>query len=251
MVILPFYRFLIGMKEKAETLYAFVTPTGRTVPADIPVRFPSFNRESRMIYGLWDFHGKSVIGRTTLQPPYSGFSALFSLSDKTVSHIEISPDGQKIAFLATDAATGETQLRVIAREEFGWFPLPFIRLSAAYSPICFVSSCIVMYTAPSGALNAVRLTKPAKTAQLFPNGERPAYCHKTGVRAFIDNGRFLLYGRTNEEIDTTNPGAFSFSNEGDALFIAEESTLYRYDLSTKEVTVVFEAPLPINFIAEL
>ncbi len=251
MVILPFYRFLIGMKGKAETLYAFITPTGRMVPADIPVRFPSFNPETRMIYGLWDFNGKSMIGRTALQPPYSSFTPLFSLSDRAVSHVEVSPDGQKIAFLATNDAIGETQLRVIAREEFGWFPLPFIRLPVAYSPICFASSGIIIHTAPSGALNAVRLTKPAKIAQLFPKGELPAYCLQTGARAFTESGKLFIYGKTNEEIDDTNPTALSFSKNGDALFIAEESILYRYDLATKEVTVVFEAPLPIRFIAEL
>lgn len=251
MVILPFYRFLIETEGKAGPFYSFVTRTGRAVPAVIPVRFPSFNREAGMIYGLWNNRGKSEIGRTTLQPPYSVFSALFALSDRIVSHTVVSPDNLKVAFLATDEKTGETQLRLIAREEFGWFPLPHIRLPAALSPICFASSAIVLYTAPSGALNAVRLTKPARIAQLFPEGENPAYCERTGARAFTRNGKLFFYGRTNEEIEDADPTAFSFSKEGDALFIAEGPTLFRYDLSTKDVTTVFEASRPITRIIEL
>ena len=250
MVILPFYRFLIGIRENDRIKYAFLTHGYRLVPAGIPFRFPAYHPASRTIYGLWNRNGKEVIGRTSLQPPYSDITPLFSLSDQRISHIAVSPDNLKIAFLATDETTQQTQLRVIAREEFGWFPLPFIRLAAANSPICFCTSNIVMYTGVNKELNAVRLKKPVQTTEINPQGYCPVYSIETGFRAFKNKNKIIFFNNLCSEIDLESQ-PLSFSKDGLTLFLADEKTLYAYNSVSKEHSAIFQTAEPIVFVAEL
>ncbi|MBR4127603.1 MAG: hypothetical protein IKR09_08520 [Alphaproteobacteria bacterium] len=250
MVILPFYRFLIGTHENDRIKYAFLTHGNRLVPAGIPFRFPAYHQASRTIYGLWNQNGKEVIGRTSIQPPYSDITPLFSHSDRRISHIAVSPDNLKIAFLATDETTQQTQLRVIAREEFGWFPLPFIRLPAANSPICFCTSNIVMYTGITKQLNAVRLTKPAQTTEINPQGDCPVYSIETKFRAFKCGDKVLFYNKLYTEIDAKHQ-PLSFSKDGLTLFLADKKTLYAYNPADKEYAAIFQSEEPIVFVAEL
>ena len=250
MVILPFYRFLIGTRENDRIKYAFLTHGNRLVPAGIPFRFPAYHQASRTIYGLWNQNGKEVIGQTSIQPPYSDITPLFSHSDRRISHIAVSPDNLKIAFLATDETTQETQLRVIAREEFGWFPLPFIRLPAANSPICFCTSNIVMYTGVTKQLNAVRLTKPAQMTEINPQGDCPVYSIETNFRAFKYNDKVLFYNKLYTEIDVKFQ-PLSFSKDGQTLFLADKKTLYAYNPADKDYAAIFQSEEPIVFVAEL
>ena len=250
MVMMPFYQFLIGTVEKDQVKYAFLTQEHRLIPLNETGRSLSYHAESRMIYPVWNKDGKDVISRMKLDTS-SDFSFLFALSNKTISHTSVSPDNQRLAFLATDKTTQETQLRVIMREEFGWFPLPFIKIPAALSPVCFCSSDILMYTDLSGSLKAARLYKQLRTVDISPQGHSPVYSRATGYRAFIQNKKVIISGRTSDEIETSDISAVSFSKNGEELFFADANALYRYNLLTKEKNEIFSASFPIVFIAEL
>lgn len=251
MVILPFYSFLIGTAEKNRTQYAFLSHDGRCVPIDIAVRFPSYHANSQSIYGIWTKNGKDVIGRAKLQPGQTDFSPLFSLSDKKLSHIAISPDNQRIAFLAAQENSRETQLRVIAHEEFGWFPLPFIRLPAAQSPISFCSSDILLYTDTTGALSTVRLAKPVKTVGIHHSGRCPAYNAQDKSTAFISGTNIIVSNKIQEQLKATSQTILSFSKNGKELLFTKDDALYRYTLSDQQRHLIFQASAPITFIAEL
>ena len=251
MVIRSFYQFLIGFDDKDQKKYAFLTRDGHLVPLNASVHSLFYHRDAQMIYGVWNRNGKDVIGRTELKSERIDFSALFTLSNKRLSHTTVSPDNQKIAFLTTDETTQETQLRIISREEFGWFPLPFIRFPVALSSLCFCSSDLLMYTDTKGTLRAARLYKPVRIAEISPQGHTPAYNDVTKSRAFIQNGKIFISGAISTEIETENASVISFSKNGKELFFADNNALYRYDLSTKEKTVIFRSSFPIVFIAEL
>ncbi|MBO4644208.1 MAG: hypothetical protein J5716_06345, partial [Alphaproteobacteria bacterium] len=222
----------------------------RLIPLDESARFLSYHADFQMIYGVWNKDGKDLISRMKIDSA-SDFSFLFALSNKTISHTAVSPDNQKIAFLATDKTTQETQLRVIIHEEFGWFPLPFIKIPASFSPVCFCSSDVLMYTDVSGALKAVRLYKQLRTVEISPQGHSPVYSGITGFRAFIQNKKIVVSGKTQDEIETNNVSALSFSKSGEELLFADANTLCRYNLMTKEKADIFRAEFPIVFIAEL
>lgn len=251
MVILPFYQFLIAFLEENRLKYAFLRKDKQTVPVDISACFPTCHAETQTIYGILNKNGKDVIGRAAIKSTKTDFSPLFALSNKKISYTAVSQDNQKIAFLSTDLSSQETLLRVIAKEEFGWFPLPYVKMPAMNSPICFCSSNIVMYTDPSGKLKAVRTIKPAKSMEIDAEGYMPAYENRTGKRAFVKNNKMFIFSDIKDEIDVNSPNFISFSKNGKELLFTDKNTLYRYDLSSKKQETVFQSTCPIVFIAEI
>ncbi len=251
MVILPFYQFLIGFAEKDQTKYAFLAQNGHLVSANIPVRYPSYHSDSRTLYGIWNKNGKDVIGRALINPAPMDFSPLFTLSNKRISYTAISPDNLKIAFLVKDPVSAETQLRVIVHEEFGWFPLPFLRLPASESSVCFSSSDVLIYTDPAGSLKAVRLSKPVKVVEVTPSGRMPACSVSNNAKAFIQNDKIFVFNKIQNEIDVKHPLCLSFSKNEKDLFFSENGTLCKYDTETRQKQAIFQGASPIVFIAEL
>ena len=251
MVILPFYQFLIGFAEKDQTKYVFLAPNDRPVPADIPLQFPSYHSASRILYGILNKDGRDVIVRAPVQPSPMDFSPLFTLSNDPIFYTAISPDNIKVAFLTKDPVSSEIQLRVIIHEEFGWFPLPFLRLPAACRPVCFCSSDILIYTDPTGSLKAVRLNKPVKVVEIAPSGHTPACCVSNNSKAFIQDEKIIVFNEIKSEIDVKNPLFLSFSKNQKDLFFSEGNVLYKYDMTARQKQIIFQGALPIVFIAEL
>ena len=248
MVIPSFYQFLIGFGEKYQSKYFFLTDDGQTVPTDIPAYSLSFHKASGTLYGIYEKDGRNVIGKAGKDFSKTDFSPIFGLSGHTLLYTAVSPDNQKIAFLATEKETGKTQIRVIAREEFGWFPLPAVRFDASPTRLCFCSDGILMYTSSGGELKAVRLTKPVRTVDISPNGYSPVFDRVREKAAFIKDN-FIFYNMLNTEIKADF--LFSFSREGKEILFSEAEKFCCYNVDTKQIRVLFRAPEPVTFATEL
>ena len=251
MDIPPFYEFLIGFSDKERTRYAFLTSEKRLIPVEIEMTFPSYNRVSKRIYGVRNKNGEDVIGEIKLFSEQNDFKPLFSLSQQRIFHTTVSEDGQKIAFLTQDKTGQDILLRVVAKEEFGWFPLPFIRMKASLSGLCFCSADVLMYADEKENLCAVRLKKPVKTVPLALNGRYPAFDQKTQKTAFIQNKNLIVFNEISYKLKSENHISPAFSKSAGTLFFTDWNGLYSYDPETKEVRTVFTAPSEIVFFAEL
>ncbi len=246
MVAKSFYQILTGTFGEKNFSGAVLTPDQLPKPVKFDLRFPSC--ADGEICGVTRFKGKDAVALTSIGS--TAVSPLFSLSDQTISHTAISPDRQKIAFAATNDKTGGTVLRVIMREEFGWFPLPFIKLPCLASPICFCSSAAVLHTAPDGALNAVLLSRNPKTVAVAPAGRLPAYHQERRLTAYATDGEIVVTGSVSRKIAVGDVGAQTFSKDGGALLYAVRNTLFRLDLDAERPVVLYEADGPIDFAAE-
>lgn len=247
MVAQPFYQILIGTFDEKNFSGAVLTPDKPPEPVTFNLRFPSCAKGD--ICGVTRLKGKDTIVLTNRT--CSGVCPLFSLSNQTISHTAISPDRQKIAFAVTNGETGETVLRVIMREEFGWFPLPFVKPPCLSSPICFCSSSAVLYTAPDGALNAVSLSRNPKTITFAPAGRLPAYHQASRRTAYINGDQIVIAGSVPYAFSVDGVKTPSFFENGEALLYAVDNKLFRRNLNAEESVLLFESNAPIDFAAEL
>lgn len=248
MVTASFYQFLIGLGEKYRTEYFFLTAEGQSVQADIPAHSLSFHAETGTLYGVYEKDGRDIIGKSGPDFSKAVFSPIFGSSRYAPLSTAISPDNQKIAFPAEEKETGKIQIRIIAREEFGWFPLPSVRFDASPHRICFCSNDILMYTAADGKLKAVRLTKPVKTVEIAPDGHTPVFDPVTKKTAFISKNK-LFYNMLETEIKADY--LFSFSKNGKEILFSNAETLCVYDADTKQIHSLFRASAPITFAMKL
>lgn len=253
MVILPFYQILIASIDDLKTDYTLFMTDGRIVGMNCDLNYPAYNPNSKNICGIREKENKNIISLCELHLSKMNASDLFSLSDKRILYPAISPDNQKIAFIVEDKNTQEVFLRVIVREEFGWFPMPFVKLPASLRPVCFCTPDTLMYTNDKGALIAVLLSKHPKTVQMQEIGQRPVYHQQAGLTAFIRNDTIVVCGNMSAEIKTNGVTALSFSKDGRNLLYAEADQLYRYHLPEKEKQLVLENPTghPVTLIAEI
>ena len=248
MIILPFYQFLTGFGEKYSPDYFFLTPDRTPVPIGIPVHSLSLHTPTGTVYGIYRKNGRDVIGRTVLSFPLPEFSSMFSLSGCHLLHTAVSPDNQKAAFLTAEKETGRTQVRMIVREEFGWFPLPSVRFDAAPTGICFCSNDILLYSDPDRKLKAVRLKKPFKTAEISSQGYDPVAASDGRTFAFLKNG-LIYYNDLSLEIKADS--LFSFSKNGQEVFFSSENNLYGYNIETRQKRLIFGTGKPVVFATAL
>lgn len=252
MVILPFYQILTGtLNARGGTDYAVLMKDGRSVATDMRMQYLSYNPNGKNICGIYEKDGKDLIGLAGLNLSSFDITPLFTLSDKRILYPAISPDNQKIAFIAENKTTGEAVLRVIMREEFGWFPMPFIKLPASPARVCFCSSDTLMYTDQNGALTAALISKRPKTVVMQPEGIMPAYHAGARLTAFVRGRSIVISGNISDEIKTGNVTALAFSKDGNSLLYAQNSFLYRYVLKEKEQRLLSETKQPVVFVAEL
>lgn len=251
MVILPFYQILTGLLNAGKTDYAVLMKDGRSVATDIRMQYLSYNPAGKNICGICEKDGKDVIGLAGLNLSSLNVTPLFTLSDKRILYPAISPDNQKIAFISENKTTAETVLRVIMREEFGWFPMPFVKLAASPAPVCFCTPDTLMYTDQNGALTAALISKHPKTVVMQPKGIMPVYHAGARLTAFVRGADIIVSGSISDQIKTDGVTALSFSNNGESLLFAQNNILYRYSLKEKEQRRLFEAGKPIVFAAEL
>lgn len=246
MVEKPFYQILTGSFGEKNFSGAVLTPDQSPEPVRFDLCFPSC--ADGEICGVTRFKGKDAVALTSISS--TAVCPLFSLSDQTISHTAMSPDRQKIAFAATNDKTGDTVARVIMREEFGWFPLPFVKLPCQASPLCFCSSSALLYTAPDGALNAALLSRNPKTAAVAPAGRLPAYHLERRLTAYSTGGAIIVTGSVSREIAVDGVGTLSFAKDGKSLLYAVQNKLFRLDLDAERPDVLFESDEPIDFAAE-
>lgn len=252
MVILPFYQILTGsLNARGGTDYTVLMKDGRSVATDIRMQYLSYNPNGKNICGIYEKDGKDLIGLAGLNLSALDITPLFTLSDTRILYPAISPDNQKIAFIAENKTTGEAVLRVIMREEFGWFPMPFVKLAASSSPVCFCTPDTLMYTAQNGALTAALISKRPKTVIMQPKGIMPIYHAGARLTAFVRGTEIVISGNISDEIKTDGVTALSFSNDGESLLYAQNGRLYRYSLSEKEQHLLLETKQSIVFAAEL
>lgn len=251
MVILPFYQILIGLLNTEKTDYAVLMKDGRSVSTDIDMQYVSYNPNGKKICGIYKKNDKDLIGLAELKLATPSVTPLFTLSNKNILYPAISPDNQKIAFISKYKTTGETELRVIMREEFGWFPMPFVKLAASASPVCFCTPDTLMYTGKDGTLTAALISKRPKTVIMQTKGILPAYHLDAHLTAFVRDTDIVVCGNISDEIKTPGVTALAFSNDGKNLLYAQKNILYRYDLKKKEKYPLSENERPIVFAAEI
>ncbi len=251
MAILPFYQILIGTLNADLANYSVFMKDGRSVALNINMRFLSYNPAGKKLCGIFEKDGKDLIGLAGLNLSNLDITPLFTLSDKRILYPALSSDNQKIAFICENKNTGDVELRVIMREEFGWFPMPFVRLPALPKPICFCSPDTLMYTDQNGALTAALVSRRPKTALMQKTGIMPVYHAEAHLSAFFDGSDIVVSGNLSDKIRTNGITALSFSNDGKRLLYAAGTVLYGYDLQKKEQALLLETKQPIVFIAEL
>ncbi len=253
MVILPFYQILIASINDLKTDYTLFMTDGRTVGMNCNLNYPAYNQNSKNICGVREKDNKNIISLCELHFSNLKASDLFSLSNKRILYPAISPDNQKIAFIVEDINTQEVFLRVIVREEFGWFPMPFVKLPASLCPVCFCTPDTLMYTNDKGVLIAALLTKQPKTVQMQEKGRNPVYHQNARLTAFVRNETIFVCGSLSDEIKTNGITALSFSKDGKHLLYAEGNNLYRYTLHERKKASLLENPTghPVIFIAEI
>lgn len=245
---IPFYRIFAAFLRPNGAKAAVFTPDGRVLSFNMGLRHPSYNPAGKKICGVFEKNGKETIGMT--ETGSDGITPLFSLSGKTISHTAISPDNQKIAFVATDDATGQSVLRVIMREEFGWFPMPFVKPAAVPAPVCFCTPDTLMFTGADGSLNITLAARRPKTIPVRANATVPAYHAGARLTACVCGGSILITGGFFDEIKAENVTALSFTRDGTTLLFADGNAVYGYDPALKKKTKLFETDEPACFVSE-
>lgn len=245
---IPFYRIFAAFPRPNGSTAGVFTPDGRVLSFNMGLRHPSYNPAGKKICGVYEKNGRETIGLT--EAGAEEITPLFSLSGKELSHTALSPDNQKIAFIATDAATGESVLRVIMREEFGWFPMPFVKPAAVPAPVCFCTPDTLMFTGADGALNITLAARRPKTIPVRTNGTVPAYHAGARLTACVCDGRISITGGFFDEIEVENVTAQSFNRDGTALLFADANAVYSYDPALKKKTKLFETAEPACFVSE-
>ena len=251
MVILPFYQILVGLLNTDTTDYAVFMKDHRSVHLNINLQHLSYNQNGKKICGICKKNERDLIGLTELHFSDINITPLFTLSDQQILYPALSPDNQKIAFIAKKTHSEEAVLRVIVREDFGWFPMPFVKLPASCSPICFCTADTLMYTNQNGALTAVLLSRHPKTVVMQEKGSFPVYRPESHLTAFVRGSDIVISGNISDEIKTAGVTALAFSNDGKYLLYAQSNILYRYSFQTKQKEILLQEKVPIVFIAEL
>ncbi len=245
---IPFYRIFAAFPRPNGAKAAVFTPDGRVLSFNMGLRHPSYNPAGKKICGVFEKNGRETIGMT--ETGSDGITPLFSLSGKTISHTALSPDNQKIAFIATDDATGQSVLRVIMREEFGWFPMPFVKPPAVPAPVCFCTPDTLMFTGADGSLNITLAARRPKTIPVRANATVPAYHAGARLTACVCGGSILITGGFFDEIKAENVTALSFTRDGTTLLFADGNAVYGYDPALKKKTKLFETDEPACFVSE-
>lgn len=252
MVILPLYQILYAQSCENGTHYAALMKDGRTCPVDISLDFPVYAPASQNICGIDRSGEKDLIEFADFKLTGSDPQPLFTLSDKRILYPAVSPDNQKVAFIAIDEAAGESRLRVVVREEFGWFPMPFVKLPATPSPVCFSNKDTVIYTDETGALNAALLFKNPKTARLEDKGLMPAFHEQKKILAFVRGQSIIVKGMENAEIPANGiVTALNFSNTGESLYFAEGRHIRRYVFETRTAGLLHTADENVVMVADI
>lgn len=252
MVILPLYQILYAQTSENKTGYAALMKDGRTRPVNISLDFPSYAPASQNICGIDRSGEKDLIEFTDFKLTGSDPQPLFTLSDKRILYPAVSPDNQKVAFIALDEASQDVRLRVVLREEFGWFPMPFVKLSAGISPVCFSNKDTVIYTDETGALNAALLSKKPKTARLEDKGVMPVFHEQKKILAFVRGQSIIVKGSETAEILTGGVvTALNFSAAGDALYFAEGRCIRRYAFDTRTAELLHTADENVVMVTDI
>ena len=251
MVILSFYRFLIGTIQSGKTKYTLFMKNDTKVDVKIDLNDLAYCADNMSIYGVCQKEGKNIIQTGKLKVSNIDTVPLFSLSRQNILYPAVSPDHQKIAFIAQDKISKAAVLRVILKEEFGWFPISDIKLPASASPVCFSSQDIVIFTDDTGALKAVRLSKKPKTILLHEKGIMPAYSTSERLLAFVNNDKIICTGSLSDELPVNNISVLCFSNDGKNLFYAQENRIYKYSLAQKQIELFIKTDFPVIFFTEL
>lgn len=252
MVILPLYQILYAETSENRTAYAALMKDGRTRPVDISLDFPAYAPASQNICGIDRSGEKDLIEFADFRLTGSDPQPLFTLSDKRILYPAVSPDNQKVAFIAVDEAAQDVRLRVILREEFGWFPMPFVKLAAGISPVCFSNRDTVIYTDETGALNAALLSKKPKTARLEDKGVMPAFHEQKRMLAFVCGQSIIVRGAETAEIPTGGiVTALNFSSAGDALYFAEGRHIRRYVFQTQTAELLHTAAENVVMVTDI
>lgn len=259
MVILPLYQVVFAVQEQkfSKTRFFALMHDGQIREMGMPdLEYPQYSASSGKVCGIFRDDKKDFIALSELKVTESPLpELLFTLSKRRIAFPAMSPDGQKIAFIEYDKNGGDPVMRVILREEFGWFPLQ-IRTDAALSPLCWGGKDVLIYTDRDGDLRLMSAeARKRGTATIDTGGRLPAFHKETGRLAFVQGGRVVLKGASSLSFEADNVSALNFSNDGNSLYFStgvnDNYTLCRYSVEDKKAVRLCESDARIVWASEI
>lgn len=256
MVILPLYQVIFATSSAnfSKTDYFALMQDSRILSMDIPLNFPSYNATKQEICGISSTGEKDFVGIAPFKLSQISPEMVFTLSDRRILYPSLSQDNQKIALVDQEIGQESGTLRIILKEEFGWFPIQ-IKTDAALSNVCWGQADVVIYTAADGSLMMTTSSKPFRKAKLSDEGRLPAYHHASKRLAFIKGDKIVVMGDQPSETNVGNVSSLRFTNDGNALLFStvEDSHYFikKLELLTKEISHITEAHAPVVFAAEI
>lgn len=252
MVILPLYQVIFATLSENKTQIAVLMKDNRVSPINLPLQYPAYATKRQRIYGISQGKEKDLIGYSKFKLAATEITPIFTLSSSRILYPTIAPDNQKVAFIAYDKETDKTLLRVTLREEFGWFPMPFVKMPSALSPACFGNNDTVIYTGEDDSLNAVSVTqKTPVPVKLAEKGRMPAYHPERKILAYVNGLEIIISGIVSATLRVNAPiTAIAFAKDGNALYYAESNHLKKYDFKTESTEEIYLSDAAIIFVAE-
>lgn len=256
MVILPLYQavFAVAQGKFSKARFFSLTHDGRTGRLRMPeLAFPSFHPALNAVCGIFrnGENEKDFIASAPFKTADDhSCDLMFTLSKRRMAYPVLSPDAQKAAFIEYENNGENPVLRLISREEYGWFPLQ-IRIPASFAPVCWGGNETVLFSDEKGALCAVTTAGKHKAAVIDPCGKTPAFHEKTRRLAFAQNGEIIIKGDVSAALEAKNVTALNFSRNGDALFFAAGKTLNRFSFEEQETVRLCETDAPAVWVSEL
>lgn len=256
MVILPLYQavYATAAADFTKTDYFALMKDGRVRAMDMTLGFPSYCPETQQICGISTTDGKDYIGRCALKMTEEPPELVFTLSNSRILYPAVSPDNQKIAFIEQDVGKEKGTLRIIQREEFGWFPVQ-IKLPASLSPVAWGSGDTVLFTGENGSLCVAPLDQRGRTVKIDDAGRMPAGHPGTKRLAFVQGREIVFLGDVRMRFEAGEVSALNFSNDAASLLFAVTDNgryhVRRIVLESKEISPVCEAAARIVMVSEI
>lgn len=256
MVILPLYQavYATAAANFTQTDYFALMKDGRVRAMDMALGFPSYSPERRQICGISVKGEKDYVGRCALKMTEEPPELVFTLSNSRILYPAASPDNQKIAFIEQEIGEEKGTLRIIQREEFGWFPVQ-IRFPASLSPVAWGSGDTILFTGEDGALYVTPLDRRGRPVKVDDAGLMPASHAGTKRLAFVQGREIVFLGDIRIRIEAGDVSALSFSNDGASLLFAVTDNGHyqarRVALESREISPVCEASARIVMVSEI
>lgn len=259
MVILPLYQVVFAVQEQkfSKTRFFALMHDGQIREMGMPdLRYPSYCASNGKVCGVFYDDQKGFIALSDLKITESPLPELvFTLSKHQIAYPVVSPDRQKIAFIEYGEDETSPVLRLILREEFGWFPVQ-LKIDAAFSPVCWGGNDALIYTGRNNELMMISAS-PSKrgTAKIDTNAKLPAYHQQSGRLAFVKDNNIILKGKDNLSFEADSPDMLNFSNDGESLYFTAlkngNYSLCRFSIEKREATRLCESDARIVWAAEI